>query len=109
VPLVQAATGAPLTKFWHQGAKFQGNLTIKPGTAIATFDSDGRYGNKEDGSSHAAIYLRQDGKAIFVIDQWNVWENHKIVRKQAPHERPIAFINPRAKPADIGTFFYVVE
>lgn len=109
VPLVQAATGAPLIKFWRRGAKVQGNLTIKPGTAIATFESDGRYGNKEDGTSHAAIYIGQDAKEIFVIDQWNVWLHGKIAGKQLPHKRPIRFVNPGGKPVNVGADFYVVE
>jgi len=32
-----------------------GNMTILPGTAIATIDDDGRYGNHTDGRSHAAF------------------------------------------------------
>lgn len=38
VPLVQAATGAPVTRQWRPGAFVQGNMAIRPGTAIATFD-----------------------------------------------------------------------
>lgn len=98
-----------MTKFWRRGAKVQGNLTIKPGTAIATFGLDGRYGNTEDGASHAAIYLNQDAGGIFVIDQWNKRLNGRIVSKRAAHKRHIRFINPGAQPADTGSQFYVVE
>ena len=45
-------------------------MALRPGTAIATFDPDGRYGNHTDGRSHAAIYLGQDATGIRVIDQW---------------------------------------
>jgi hypothetical protein len=31
------------------GELVKGNMTIAPGTAIATFDADGRYGNHTDG------------------------------------------------------------
>ncbi|MBV8705322.1 MAG: BPSL0067 family protein [Acetobacteraceae bacterium] len=46
VPLVQQATGAPLTSQWRRGALVKGNISIRPGTAIATFDGDGHYGNQ---------------------------------------------------------------
>lgn len=39
-----------------------------PGTAIATFDPSGKYGNHTDGRSHAAIYLGQDATGIQVLD-----------------------------------------
>ena len=41
VPLVREATGAPRSAEWTKGGKVQGNFYIKPGTAIATFDSKG--------------------------------------------------------------------
>lgn len=49
---------------WRQGARVRNNATISPGTAIATFNSAGQY------HGHAAIYVRQDGVGIHVVDQW---------------------------------------
>jgi hypothetical protein len=109
VALVEAATGAPPDRTWRRGAKVQGNLSLKPGTAIATFGLNGRYGNTEDGASHAAVYLSQDAGGIWVIDQWNKRTNGKITGKQVPHKRHIRFVNPGAQPADTGSQFYVVE
>ena len=91
VALVQQATGAPLAAQWRRGALVKGNMALRPGIAIATFDPDGRYGNHTDGRSHAAIYLGQDAHGIRVIDQWIVRKNGKIVWTQAPHARTIKF------------------
>ncbi|RJG07407.1 hypothetical protein D3870_16630 [Noviherbaspirillum cavernae] len=46
----------------------KGSLVLAPGTAIATFVK-GRYPNQAHGN-HAAIYVRQDSAAIYVLDQW---------------------------------------
>jgi hypothetical protein len=91
VALVQQATGAPLTAQWRRGALVRGNMALRPGTAIATFDPDGRYGSHTDGRSHAAIYLGQDANGIRVIDQWILRRNGKVVRIQASHTRIIPF------------------
>jgi hypothetical protein len=58
VALVQRATGAPTTDKWQAGALVQGNTSLPPGTAIAVFDADGKYGNHTDNTSHAALLLR---------------------------------------------------
>jgi hypothetical protein len=52
------------TNSWKKGAQVKGNGNIVPGTAIATFDSDGKY------SGHAAIYENQTTVGINVVDQW---------------------------------------
>ena len=44
-------------------------MTLRKGTAIATFDKDGKYANKVTGN-HAAIYLIQDNNGLWVYDQW---------------------------------------
>ncbi|HJS87272.1 MAG TPA: BPSL0067 family protein [Acetobacteraceae bacterium] len=108
VPLVQQATGAPLTSQWHRGALVKGNMNIRPGTAIATFDDDGHYGNHTDGRSHAAIYLGQDAYGIWVIDQWNERRPGQPARRIAPHARRISF-DDRKKSIDNGNKYYVVE
>ena len=42
VDFVQAAAGAPRATAWREGAEVRGNPHIARGTAIATFESDGR-------------------------------------------------------------------
>ena len=59
VAFVRAASRAPHTSVWKQGNLVKAANTIFPGTAIATFDPDGKYGNREDGTSHAAIFIRK--------------------------------------------------
>lgn len=68
VALVQECAGAPNTLLWKEGKAVKGNVHLKPGTAIATFVK-GKYSNRPHGN-HAAIYVRQDAAAIYVIDQW---------------------------------------
>jgi len=88
VALVTQATGAPSpASEWRQGAAVRGNPDIKPGTAIATFDGDGRYGNHANGTSHAAIYLRQDEKGIYVVEQYNIREKGVVTGNVSPREK----------------------
>jgi len=103
VPLVQQATGAPRSTEWRPGIQVQGNTDIRPGTAIATFDSNGRY----DG--HAAIYLGQDAHRIQVIDQWNIREEGRVIRQYRPSERTLNFEQPWHARVDRGEFYHVVE
>ncbi len=57
------------TKEWRAGAAVTGDGDIKPGTAIATFDSNGRYTTGQDKNS--AIFLSNGTKgSIWVLDQW---------------------------------------
>jgi hypothetical protein len=51
VAYTQKAANMPRTVAWKRGELVKGNMTIAPGTAIATFDADGRYGNHTDGRS----------------------------------------------------------
>jgi hypothetical protein len=101
VALVRAANpDLGSTHGWTGGSPVQGNTAIKPGTAIATFDSSNRYANKMDGSSHAAIYLGQDERGIQVVDQW---------AGSTAGVRTIAWGSPGATAANTGAAFKVVE
>ena len=80
VDFVQAAAGLPQTTAWREGAEVRGNPHIARGTAIATFESDGSY--TSEFGNHAAIYLDQDDRGIWVYDQW---------RGQPVHKRLIRF------------------
>jgi hypothetical protein len=99
VAFVKAASGAPNTAAWAQGVQVRGNNPAS-GTAIATFDPDGTYGNHTDGTSHAAIYVSQDGNGLLVWDQWT---------GQPVHQRTIAFRGGVGKPVNDGDAFYVIE
>jgi hypothetical protein len=109
VALVEKATGAPRSTYWRGGALVKGDTQLAPGTAIAVFDSDGRYGNHTDETSHAAIYLRQDANGIYVIDQWNIRVNGKVGRRQAPHERLIPFNPSKRAAVDHGELYHVIQ
>jgi hypothetical protein len=57
------------TKLWRAGAGVADNGDVKPGTAIATFDSNGRYPTGKDKNS--GIYLGPGTKgSIWILDQW---------------------------------------
>ncbi len=102
VAFVQAAGGAPNTSVWKQGKLVKGDPAIAAGTVIATFSSTGKYTNSLDGTSHAAVYVKQDSNGIQVWDQW---------LGQPVHQRWIRFQGgaKSAKPVNDGDAFYVVE
>ena len=102
VALVQATDpSVGLTATWTQGAAVQGNTSLQPGTAIATFNSNGQYANATNGSSHAAIYLGQNAQGIQVEDQWS---------GQPAQIRTIYWTDPNSShAANNGSAFYVVS
>ncbi len=69
VALVQHCASAPHTSTWRKGDPVRGNVSIQAGTAIATFDANGKYPNQRHGN-HAAIYISHDAKGIQVYDQF---------------------------------------
>jgi hypothetical protein len=75
VDFVKAAAAVPRTAAWQRGDEVRGNLHIVRGTAIATFESDGSY--TSESGNHAAIYLHQDDRGIWVYDQWQGQPVHK--------------------------------
>jgi hypothetical protein len=75
VDFVKAAAGAPQTAAWRGGDEVRGNPRIARGTAIATFEKDGSY--TSESGNHAAIYLHQDDRGIWVYDQWQGQPVHK--------------------------------
>jgi hypothetical protein len=102
VDFVKAAAGVPLTATWQEGAEVRGNPDVARGTAIATFDSDGNY--TSESGNHAAIYLHQDDRGIWVYDQW---------RGQPVHKRLIRFEGGSGAKSDSksndGRLFAVIE
>ena len=102
VDFVKAAAGAPRTTAWREGTEVRGNPQIVRGTAIATFESDGSY--TSESGNHAAIYLYQDDRGIWVYDQW---------RGQPVHKRLIRFEGgtgaKRGSKSNDGRRFAVIE
>jgi hypothetical protein len=99
VPFVREVTGAPITTQWRRGDPVKGS-NLAPGTAIATFDRNGRYANATDGSSHAAVFIKEVENGIFVVDQWV---------GQPVHQRFIRFRDGGGHAANDADRFYVIE
>lgn len=90
----QACTGVPVTKLWVKGIKVKGATTLNEGTAIATFDSNGKY------QGHAAIYVRQDTSGLVV---WDQWVGHPV------SVRRIRFRNGEGSKVNDGDQYYVID
>lgn len=103
VTFVHAVVTIPPASLWRQGDTVKDNKTMLPGTIIATFDNKGRYGDRTDGSSHAAIYLFQTSSGIVVLDQWSGRT------KQPPHQRLIHFRSGQGLSVDDGSQYHVVK
>lgn len=112
VAFTQKAANMPHTAAWQRGTLVKGNVNLVPGTAIATFDPSGKYGNHTDGRSHAAIYLGQDATGIQVLDQWVRHDTDKTGRPiSVPHRvspRTI-FFRKSPRTENNGDNYYVVE
>lgn len=101
VAFVEAAAETPNTAQWKRGRIVAGDMTVRKGTAIATFDPDRSYGNHTDGRSHAAIYVSEiSGQGLLVYDQW---------LGQPVHQRTIHFRNGAGLAVNDGNQFYVIE
>ena len=110
VALVEKAANMPRDRLWKRGIIVKGAV-IAPGTIIATFDADGKYGNHTNGSSHAAIYLGQNAEGIQVIDQWmTIVHGRAIPHVAQPRTiRWKQFESKKASPVNIGDDYYVVQ
>jgi hypothetical protein len=69
VAYLEQAARTPPTSRWQRGKLVKGSK-VPAGTAIATFDTDGTYGNHTDGRSHAAILHEELPEGLLVWDQW---------------------------------------
>lgn len=111
VAYVQAAAQTGVTRNGRRGQQVRG-AKLAVGTAIATFDQQGRYANDTHGKSHAAIYLGQTATGIRVLDQW-------VEKKRLPdgtiekHAHPVSerLISFAAKTRAVndGRNYYVIE
>lgn len=96
--VVEVTTLGPSTT-WRAGELVRGS-GAPAGTAIATFDQNGRYGSHPDGRSHCAILLAENSDGLLVLDQW---------RGQEVHERTIRFRAGRGDAANDGDQFRIIE
>ena len=110
VEAVKLACKIPPTVAWRRGVQVKNAAMVPPGSAIATFDANGLYGNHTDGTSHAAILLAVSGEGIFVLDQWVVPAKGEQQEKRQPvHLRFLKFDNPSAGFVNDGSNFFAVE
>lgn len=101
--LPQAASRAPLTRFWAQGPHVKGNTHVPAGTVIASgWDEYALYRSKPHGN-HAAIYLSQTAKSMQVLDQW---QGKEYWVEQHGFEPSLPF--GKGGISDGGDHFYVV-
>jgi hypothetical protein len=99
VAFVRAAADVPHTSLWVRGDAVAG-VSVPAGTAIATFDHAGRYANRTDGSSHAAIFLVRHGAGINV---WDQWLDHPV------SQRTIRWKDGAGDAVDDASRYYVIE
>ena len=99
VAFVVEAASTPHTASWKRGDIVKGS-DIASGTAIATFDGNGTYGNHTDGRSHAAIFVEQQDGGLLV---WDQWVGHPV------DQRIIKFRGGSGKPVNDGDAFYIIE
>lgn len=99
VRFVQVCGGLPHTSRWRKGARVRGLAQIQTGTAAATFDPTGRYGNHTDGRSHACFIMTVTHEGILAIDQW---------RGQPVHQRLIRF-REGGKPVNNANSYSIIE
>jgi hypothetical protein len=100
VAYVEQAAGVPNTAQWKRGALVKGSVSPQ-GTAIATFDANGSYGNHTDGKSHAAIFHEELPEGLLV---WDQWKDHPVAPRVL-HFRA----GKEGLPCDDGDQFYVIE
>jgi hypothetical protein len=67
---------------WKRGAKVKGNHSLRRGTVIAIFDSNGRYigtsKHSHRNAAHTALYVRQSSAGIEIVHQFKSPSLEKI-------------------------------
>lgn len=104
VALIQHYTKAPHTMLWRKGDEVKGNITLKTGTAIATF-VDGKYKNHSHGN-HAAFYVGQNSAGIWVVDQWS---GLKTINKRLLRYKGVDKTGHYVTPSNNGDAFSVIQ
>jgi hypothetical protein len=109
VALVKRATGAPQTGSWHAGESVELHPTPS-GTAAATFDPDGHYGNHTDQTSHALIITEWTPRGFWALEQFNIKDaKGSIVHRIAPRVRFYQFGYTGGQPIDNGSNYRVIR
>jgi hypothetical protein len=109
VALVKRATGAPQTSSWHAGESVEAHAP-PAGTAVATFDPDGHYGNYTDGTSHAAVLTKWTPRGFYALEQYNIRDRSgAITLRIVPRVRFYEFGYTAGKPIDNGSNYRVVR
>lgn len=104
---------------WKRGAHVKGQLSLRPGTVIAIFDSNGRYigTNRHShayGTAHTALYVRQSAVGIEIVHQFKSCPNIKGTlvrfsgRKALGHKSGVSR-SGSGTPEDDAENYYVVE
>jgi len=104
VRFLQIAGNVPHTSQWRRGTLAR-DSNLEAGTAIATFDPDGTYGNHVDGRSHAAVVDRVQSNGIMVWDQW-VKKNGEPT---GVNSRLLRYRGGEGLAVNDGDRFYVIE
>ena len=90
------------TKRWRAGVDVADNGDIKPGTAIATFDSNGRYPSGKDKNS--GIYLGPGTKGS-ILDQWPA---HSPNPAHPPQPREVLNDNARGASNNANAYHVIL-
>ena len=91
----QCCKGLGSTSTWKKSTiQVKGATTLEKGTAIATFDSNGKY------CGHAAIYVGQKADGLQV---WDQWQTHPV------SPRNIAFRGGKGSVVNDGDQYFVVD
>lgn len=95
------------TSQWRAGPKVATDKDIKPGTAIATFDSNGRY-PKGDEQKNSGIYLgRGTNGSIWILDQWPA-RSGTGQRDHPPQPRELLTDNRRGASNNSNAYYVIL-
>lgn len=105
VALIQTYTTAGWTGRWRQGSAVLNNRSLRPGTAIATFEN-GRWPARSS-RKHAAFFLRHDPEGFWVIDQYagKARIESRLIKLKSEADRAQTSYTPSNDAAK----FYVIE
>ena len=102
VGLVKWYTKAPPTAAWRKGASVMGSRVIRKGTAIATFDTRGRYPLSHHGN-HACFFLRFVAGGFEVLEQ-NVGPHPDMIHTRLVYARG----KKTSSPNDADSYYVIM-
>lgn len=109
VALVRRAAGAPLSSSWRAGEPVESGA-VPVGTAVATIDPDGHYGNHTDGTSHAAIVTEWTPLGFWGLEQYNIRDaNGQVIHSVPPGVHFYEFGHIGRSPIDNGSNYRVIR